>query len=499
MTAETLKKSILQQAIQGKLLPQNPADEPASELLKKIFAQRQKLIEEGKIKAAPPLTPITPDEIPFDIPENWCWCHFGDIFQHNTGKTQNSSSKTKNGTLRKFITTSNLYWDKFDFTKVKEMLFSDSELERYTATKGDLLICEGGDYGRSAIWDYDYDVCFQNHIHRARPILKNSLCVKFYYYVIFLFKSIGLIEGKGIAIKGLSNENLRKILIPLPPLAEQKIIVAKLEKLMPLLERLDAAEKKLAALDKAFPDKLRKSILQQAIQGKLSEQLPTDGDARALLRDIQAEKAKLIVDGKIKAAPPMPPITPDEIPFDIPKNWQWVRLGDIFNIRSSNRIHQSDWQISGVPFLRGRELVQLAKGNILAPEIFISEDLYQKLKKKSGVPAKDDLLISAVGTIGKAYVVKGEKEFYYKDAYVLCFENFGNLFSKFIKYAIESPPLQKQIHEDSMASTVKQLTIEKSKSIIFPLPPLEEQKRIVAKLEKILPLCDKLAEKISKS
>ena len=250
MIADKLKKSVLQAAIQGKLTEQLPTDGDAIDLLNQIRAEKSKLIADKKIKPDKPLPPIQPDEIPFDIPQNWTWVYFGDIFQHNTGKTQNSSIKNKNGTLKKFITTSNLYWNFFDFSKVKEMFFSDSELPRYTATKGDLLICEGGDYGRSAIWNYDYDVCFQNHIHRARPIITNSLCVKFYYYVLYFFKNKNLIEGKGIGIKGLSTNVLHQLLIPLPPLAEQKRIVARLEKILPEVELLAESERELDDLQK---------------------------------------------------------------------------------------------------------------------------------------------------------------------------------------------------------------------------------------------------------
>lgn len=494
MTADNLKNSILQRAIQGKLVPQNPKDEPASELLKKISAERQKLIDAGKIKKEKSLSPISAEEIPFDIPKNWQWVRLGDIGETNIGLTYKPKDISNNGTI--VLRSGNIQGGKMDYSDIVKVDLKIPDNKR--CNKGDILICARNGsknlVGKSAIINRD------NLTFGAFMAVFRS---DFNPYILAVinsphFRQMLVADVGTMTINQITQDMLKNAIIPLPPLDEQKRIVAKLEELMPLIERLGAAEKKLSALDKDFPNKLKKSILQQAIQGKLSEQLPTDGNASDLIEKIRDEKNKLIADGKIKNAPPLPPISPDEIPFDIPDSWQWVRLGNIFNIRSSNRIHQSDWQMSGVPFLRGRELVQLSKENILTPEIFISEDLYQKLKTKSGVPAKDDLLVSAVGTIGKAYVVKGTKKFYYKDAYVLCFENFGNLLAEFIKYAIESPALQKQIHEDSMASTVKQLTIEKSKSIIIPLPPLAEQKRIVAKLEELLPLCDKLAEKISK-
>ena len=232
------KKAILQEAVQGKLVPQIAAEGNAKDLLEEIKKEKAKLIKEGKLKKEKSLPEITEDDIPFEIPDNWCWCRFGDIFQHNTGKTQNSSVETKNGTLRKFITTSNLYWNRFDFTKVKEMLFSENELTRCTVTKGDLLICEGGEYGRAAIWNYDYDVCFQNHVHRARAIKENTLHLEFYYYLLYLYKSIGLIEGRGVGIKSLSTENLHQIIIPLPPYNEQKRIITAITQVLSICEKI---------------------------------------------------------------------------------------------------------------------------------------------------------------------------------------------------------------------------------------------------------------------
>lgn len=236
---------------------------------------------------------------------------------------------------------------------------------------------------------------------------------------------------------------------------------------------------------------VKNSILQLAIQGKLVEQRDEEGTATDLLEQIKEEKEKLIKEGKIKKEKPLPEITANEIPFDIPENWEWIRCSDVFNVRSASRIHKTDWKPTGIPFLRGRELVQLSKRNSFDAEIFIDEELYEKFKEKTGIPLKDDLLISAVGTIGKVYIVKGTDKFYYKDAYILCFENYGNLFSKYIHYMLESVFLQNQIKKDAMATTVAQLTISKAKSLVMPLPPLEEQKRIVAKIEELIPYMEK--------
>ena len=246
---DKLKKSILQYAIQGKLVKQDPNDEPASVLLERIKAEKEKLIKEGKIKRDKnesfiyqgddknyyeningKVVNIT-DEIPFDIPDNWCWCRLGFLFKHNTGKALNSSN-TK-GLKMAYITTSNLYWNKFELDNLKEMFFTNEEIDKCSVIKGDLLVCEGGDIGRSAIWKYDYSMRIQNHIHRLRPYY--DLSVEFYYNVLFLYKNSGLIGGKGIGIQGLSSNSIHNLIIPLPLYNEQVNIVNKINRIIGFL------------------------------------------------------------------------------------------------------------------------------------------------------------------------------------------------------------------------------------------------------------------------
>ena len=236
---EDMKKSILQYAIQGKLVEQRSEEGTGEELYRQIQTEKQRLIKEGKIKKEKPLAEISEDEVPFEIPDSWRWCYVGDLFNHNTGKAMNSSAKKtdKPGAIRPFITTSNVYWNSFDFSVVKEMFFSDDEVERCTVTKGDILMCEGGAYfGRTAIWNYDYDICFQNHVHRLRPYQEIDLM--FFYHIFFFYKNMNMMKAKGTAMPGLSSITLHQMIIPLPPLAEQKRIVAKLEEILPLCERL---------------------------------------------------------------------------------------------------------------------------------------------------------------------------------------------------------------------------------------------------------------------
>lgn len=234
-----MQKTILQLAIQGKLVEQRSEEGTGEELFQQIQKEKKARIKAGICKKDKPVDEVSEDDIPFDIPDTWRWCRVGDIFDHNTGKAMNTSAKKidKPGSIKKFITTSNLYWDSFDFTAVKEMFFSDDEVDRCTATKNDILMCEGGAYyGRTAIWNYDYDICFQNHVHRLRsyaPIVE-----KFYYFVFRLYRETGRMQAKGTAMPGLSSVVLHNMIVPLPPLEEQKRIVAKLEEILPLCERL---------------------------------------------------------------------------------------------------------------------------------------------------------------------------------------------------------------------------------------------------------------------
>ena len=248
---EALKRSILQWAVQGKLVPQDPTDEPAKALLERIREEKQQLIKKGKIKKDKHESIIfrrdnshyekldgtercIDDELPFEIPETWEWIRLGTLFQHNTGKALNASNR--DGQKLTYITTSNLYWDRFVLDSLKEMFFTDSEIEKCTVQQGDLLVCEGGDIGRAAIWDYDIPMRIQNHIHRLRAYV--PVCTRFFYYLFYLYKGAGWIGGKGIAIQGLSSNAVHNLLFPLPPLKEQFRIVEMIDNTLQIVSAL---------------------------------------------------------------------------------------------------------------------------------------------------------------------------------------------------------------------------------------------------------------------
>ena len=252
------KSKILDLAIRGKLVPQDPADEPASVMLEKLRAEKEAKIASGEIKRGKNDSYIyknstdncyyqkytdgceenISDEIPFAVPDGWMWCRLGEIYYHTTGKALKKSNEK--GSLKKYITTSNLYWDTFDLSEVRTMYFTDDELDKYTIKKGDLVLCNGGDVGRAAIWSYDKDICYQNHISRMRP-KTNGIENRFFLYVLMFYKEQNMLNGKGIGISSLSASDLLSIIIPLPPLAEQKRIVAKIEELFAKLDFITTA------------------------------------------------------------------------------------------------------------------------------------------------------------------------------------------------------------------------------------------------------------------
>ena len=488
MTPQELKNSILQLAIQGKLVEQRPEEGTGEELYRQIQKEKQALMKSGAIKKEKALPLITEDDIPFDIPENWVWAYVGDIFLHNTGKAQNSSG-SDNGVMRKFITTSNLYWNHFDFSKVKEMPFTEKELQRCTVKKGDLLVCEGGDCGRAAIWCFDEEVCIQNHVHRLRPYLEVS--VEYFYYLFYLYKFTGKLRGRGVAIQGLSNEAIHQVICPLPPVAEQRRIVVKIEELLPYIDRYQKAWSRLEDFNKRFPVDMQKSILQMAIQGKLVEQRPEEGTGEELFQQIQAEKQKLIKEGKIKKEKPLPDISEDEIPFDIPESWKWVRLGSVIDMLSGFAFKSTDFKESGrYRLLRG---INLSVGNTRWDDTVYVDEVTDKLNAYRLL--KGDVLIG----LDRPWISDGIRVAIYdetNDTYlvqrVLRIRETTAITKEYIALLLRSNLFKNAVEGQTTGISVPHISPGQVGNVAIPLPPLAEQKRIVAKLEEILPLCERL-------
>ena len=482
MTPQELKNSILQLAIQGKLVEQRPEEGTAEELFARIQEEKQRLIKAGKIKKEKPLPEITEDEKPFEIPESWMWVRLGEIFQHNTGKALNSTNRS--GVSLKYITTSNLYWNRFELSNLKEMFFTDTELEKCTVQKGDLLVCEGGDIGRAAIWQSDDNIRIQNHIHRLRAY--STVCTEFFYYLFYLYKHAGWIGGKGIGIQGLSSKAIHILVFPLPPFAEQKRIVAKIEELLPYIDRYEQAWSKLEQFNRRFPEDMKKSLLQYAIQGKLVEQRPEEGTAEELFAQIQAEKQWLIKAGKIKKEKSLPAITDDEKPFEIPESWMWVRLLDVCKTIADGD-HQAPPQVpSGIPFL---VISNISKGNLdFSNTRYVTQEYFDSLAYER-IAESNDILFSVTGSYGIPVIVDCEQKFCFQ-RHIALIKGMINI--NYLWLLLGSPVVKVQCDKVATGTAQKTVGLKSLKNIAVPLPPLAEQKRIVEKLEQLLPLCERL-------
>ena len=485
MTPEQLKASILQYAIQGKLVEQRLEEGTAEELYKSIQEEKQKLIKEGKIKKEKPLDAIAEDDIPFDIPNTWKWCYLGEIFTHTAGKALNAKNTT--GEKHKYITTSNVYWDHFELDNLKEMYYTEDEIEKYSVQYGDLLVLEGGDVGRTAIWDLHISYCIQNHIHRLRPYIEIN--IKYFYYVMMYLKFRGDIAGKGIGIKGLSANALHCINIPLPPLEEQHRIVAKIEELLPFVDRYAASYEKLEQFNAKFPEDMKKSILQYAIQGKLVEQRPEEGTAEELYKQIQDEKEKLINEGKINKGKPSAAITEAETQFDIPESWKWVRLRDICtkvvdgdHNPPAGHNQPTEFLMLSATNINNNTIVDLDKVRYVTEEVFKMEN------QRTNVEI-NDIFFTIVGSMGRSCVYKGGMN--------ICFQRSVSvlttlIYPEFLKYMLDSPFIQDFMYVNATGTAQKGFYLKQVENLVIALPPLEEQKRIVSKIEELLPYCDQL-------
>ena len=432
------------------------------------------------------------DEIPFEIPDSWEWARCGEIFQHNTGKALNSSNRS--GRLLKYITTSNLYWDRFELENLKKMFFSDTEIEKCTVCKGDLLVCEGGDFGRAAIWNFDMSIRIQNHIHRLRSY--SSINTRFFYYLFYFYKNAGLIGGKGIGIQGLSSNALHALLFPVPPLAEQQRIVAKIEELLPHIEEYDRVEQKLDKLNTEFPEQLKKSILQWAIQGKLLPQNPDDEPASVLLDRIRAEKAKLVKAGKIKKDKVESVIfrrdnshytvqdgkevcLDDKLPFEIPVSWSWVKLKELLEQASTgpfgSMLHKSDYVDSGVPLVNPANIVGTQISDVGIKKVSVKTA--DKLRSYKLFPG--DVIIGRRGELGRSAVVPDNAAGWLCGTGCFFVTANATLLPAYLVFLLASPYIREALLEKAVGTTMNNLNHGILGDLLVPLPPKQEQHRIL--------------------
>lgn len=498
MNAQDLKNSILQLAIQGKLVEQRQEEVSAKELIKEIKAEKERLIKEKKIKKEKPLAEITEDEVPFEIPDSWEWVRVGDVssifgrigyrgytkddmVNKGEGAITISPSNITSGGKTNFDNCSYISWDKYE--ESPEIMIYDGDI---------ILVKTGSSYGKCAIVK---GLPEKATLNPQLVVLKNILCdIKF---LDFALKS-NLAKNQferfviGTSIPTFSQAKLSSLVIPLPSLAEQKRIVAKIEELMPYIEKYGTAHSKLEEFNKKFPEDMQKSILQYAIQGKLVEQREEEGTAEELYKQIQEEKEKLIKEKKIKKEKPLAEITDDEVPFEIPESWKWVRLGNLFSVSTgltpakTNPLFHENGDIPWITSSQTGEL-KIEKANN-----FITKFAIENTNIK--IYPKHTLLIAMYGQ-GKT---RGQISELLIDATInqacAALENIvaeENLRKYILYFQIYNYDVSRTGAEGSAQPN---LNLDKVRNILVPLPPLEEQKRIVDKIEEMLPYCKQLVK-----
>jgi len=520
-----LRELILELAVRGKLVAQDSSDEPASELLKRVAVEKKRLVKDGKSNALKPLAEI--EEEPFELPDGWEWVRFGEIVQHNSGKTLDSGRNT--GHPRDYITTSNLYWGRFELENVRQMLIRDDEMERCVARKNDLLICEGGEAGRAAVWEKDSEICFQNHIHRARLFV--GISPYFAYRLFEKLNATGEINQfrKGVAISNMSGKALASIPFPLPPIAEQHRIVAKVDELMALCDRLEeqqtdaeSAHAQLVAtlLDsltrssdaddfaaswqrlsahfhtlfttESSIDALKHTLLQLAVMGKLVPQDSNDEPASELLKRIESIKLRLVEEDGLRTSA-RNEVPEDEQYLDIPNGWAYSRLGNLarfidYRGRTPNKVP------AGVPLITAKNV---RFGFVSRePREFIAEGDYASWMTR-GFPRVGDMLFTTEAPLGNIALVDIPERFALAQR-VICFQLHELGTGPFLRLAIMSGAVQSQFGDVATGMTATGIKASRLKEIPIPLPPLAEQHRIVAKVDQLITLCNQLSAAIQR-
>ena len=451
MNTKALRQKILDLAIHGKLVPQDPNDEPASVLLERIRAEKERLVKEGKIKR-PKKTKATSDKphYPYELPEGWCWCNLNEIAESSLGKTLDKSKNT--GKVYPYLCALNVKWNAFDLSVVKSIKLEDNEKERYQVLKGDLLICEGGDVGRSAIWNSNEPIYFQNALHRVRFF--GNIVADFYLYLFWCYKNYNWIDDicNGVTIKHLTQDKINALHLPLPPVAEQQRIVIEVKKWFVLIDQIEQIENNLQSTIKQTKSK----ILDLAIHGKLVPQDPTDEPASELLKRIN----------------PKAEITCDNGHYQkLPEGWAVCQLDSIISYEQPT------------------------------PYIVKSTDY-------------DDTYTTPVLTAGKSFIIghTNETNGVYEKLPCIIFDDFTTD-SKLVDFPfkVKSSAMKiLQVKEDInieyiamfmsitrlIGDTHKRYWISEYSKIEIPIPPQNEQDRIVKKVRLLLSRLDEIMENL---
>ncbi|MGN0513234.1 MAG: restriction endonuclease subunit S [Lachnospiraceae bacterium] len=502
MTPQELKNSILQLAIQGKLVEQRPEEGSAKDLIEKLQSAKEMLIAQKWIKKEKK-SDYEPEPFPFDLPDTWWLARVGDCISNKSGLAYDKNNLAIKGqTMVRVLRGGNII-DMGFLLKEDDIRISNEFVKPDLYLRKNMLITPAvtslDHVGKMGRIDRDYaDVVVGGFVLMLTPHISDDTFSK---YLLYIFSSKyfrdccrKIVNKSGQAFYNLSREKMMQIYIPIPPLVEQKRIVAKIEELLPYIDRYEKAWSRLEDFKKRFPVDMQKSILQMAIQGKLVEQRPEEGNGEELYQQIQVEKQKLVNAGKIKKEKPLPEISEDEIPFDIPESWKWCRLSDIVLLENGDRSSKypvdTDYVEFGIPFFGAKDMV----GQYMSFENvrYISETKFAELG--NGKLKDSDFICLLRGSVGKTALFRADAEHYtgFICAQMVIVRSINREIVDFLYKIMTSPYYFGYVESKTTGTAVRQLPAKELGKLYVPLPPLAEQKRIVAKLEEILPLCEKL-------
>ncbi len=459
MNIKNLRKSILQYAVEGKLVQQDIHDEPASILYDKIIKEKENLINQGQIKKEKPLPPVTDDEIPYNIPENWKWVRLGEIIALLSGQDLKLFEINNEANGIPYITGASAIKEK------KIVINRWTTKPIVISQKNDILITCKGTIGKVVI-NYTGDIHIARQIMNIKPF---SIYNIYLYLFLLSYQKFFIEKGKSI-IPGISRNDILHILFPLPPLKEQERIAKKVDELMALCDKLEQEEEKLLSLDKHFADNLPKSILQHAVEGKLVQQDIHDEPASILYDKIIKEKENLINQGQIKKEKPIPPVTDDEIPYNIPESWKWVRLGEVCNLINGNKTTNINLPLLNAKYLRTRQEKQIYNEGIKVN--------------------KNDYIILVDGE-NSGEVFKAFEDGILGSTFKILNIN-SNIFENYILHILYF--YKNTFKKQKKGAAIPHLDKELFKNILIPLPPLKEQERIVKKVDELLTYYNKLKD-----
>ena len=491
MTPQELKNSILQLAIQGRLVEQRPEEGTGEELANILLLKKKELVQTGKIMKKADTKPFyNQDELnDIGIPDTWCWVQLADVSIIQEGAGIRKWQYRDNGI--QILCVTNILDGSIDIEKKRLYISTEEYSEKYqhlTPRRGDIVSsCSGGSWGKTAIFNCPDTMMLNTSTLRMRFFDDLASNDYLYYLTKSAFFKIQLERQLAGMQPNFGYAHYSRIMIPLPPLAEQKRIVAKIEELLPLVDRYEKAWTRLEDFNRRFPADMQKSILQLAIQGRLVEQRPEEGTGEELYREIQREKEKLIRVGKIKKEKPLPEITEEEKPFEIPEGWRWVRWGELSQSiqYGFNTPAQTKGRIKMV------RISDIQGGNVLWNTVpyceIAEEDIDTYLLKEN-----DILFARTGGTVGKSFLVKQVPEEAIYAGYLIRTRYSSLLCPEYLKYFMDSKLYWDQLHDGTIATAQPNCNGKTLANMILPLPTIAEQKRIVEKLEELLPMCEKI-------